>query len=95
MCNWTMAGLLTGPGSGLLIPEGTMAWIQSRLRTTQLRAQFRIHTGFPIEPAGKDPGRSTIISTQRYKKKLRLPVLKRIPGEIAVIITLVPGHFIT
>ena len=42
-----------------------MALIQSRLRTSQLRAQFRIHTGFPIEPAGKDPGPGTIIWVQR------------------------------
>ena len=61
MCNWTMAGLLTGPGSGLLIPGGDNGIDSEPFRTTQLRAQFRIRTGFPIEPAGKDPGRSTII----------------------------------
>ena len=66
MCNWTMAGLLTGPGSGLLIPrEGNNGRDSEPFRTTQLRAQFRIHTGFPIEPAGKDPGPGTIISVQR------------------------------
>ena len=37
-------------------------------RTTQLRAQFRIRTGFPIEPAGKDPGRGTIIWYKDKKK---------------------------
>ena len=52
-----MAGLLTGPCSGLL-EESVIAGVTGNLfngidseplRTTQLRAQFRIPTGFPIE----------------------------------------------
>ena len=54
-----MAGLLTGPGPGLL-EESVMAGMTGNLFngidsepfwTTQLRAQFRIPTGFPIELA--------------------------------------------
>ena len=71
-----MAGLLTGPGSGLL-EESVMAGLTGNLfngndsepfRTSQLRAQFRIRTGFPFEPAGKDPGQGTIIWNKDKKK---------------------------
>ena len=64
-----MAGLLTGPGSGLL-EESVIAGVTGNLfngidseplRTTQLRAQFRSPTGLPIELAGKTHGRSTIL----------------------------------
>ncbi len=71
-----MAGLLTGPGSGLL-EESVIAGVTGNLFngidseplwTTQLRAQFRIPTGFPIELAGKTPGRSTILWCKDTKK---------------------------
>ena len=71
-----MAGLLTGPGPGLL-EESVIAGVTGNLfngidseplRTTQLRAQFRIPTGFPIELAGKTPGRSTILWCKDTKK---------------------------
>lgn len=67
--NLTVAGLLTSPGSGLLkaknfngIRFGTF------YRGTQLRAQSRIHTGFPIESAGNAPGRDTTIHCENTKK---------------------------
>jgi hypothetical protein len=40
------AGLLTDPGSGLL--DFSMAWFGAVGWTSQLRAQFRICTGFPV-----------------------------------------------
>ena len=36
---------------------------------TQLRAQSRIRTGFPIEPAGKIPGMGTIVRCKNTKKR--------------------------
>lgn len=38
-----------------------MALDSEPLRVTQLRAQSRILTGFPIKPSGKIPGQGTII----------------------------------
>jgi hypothetical protein len=63
------------------------------LRTTQLRAQFRIHTGFPIEPAGKIPGCGTILRC-KDKKNPGLPGFERMLGEIAVVIPSVIRHFL-
>ena len=73
-----MAGLLTGPGPGLL-EESVIAGVTGNLfngidsepfRTTQLRAQFRIPTGFPIELAGKDSRSQHHPLVQRYGKFL-------------------------
>lgn len=50
-----MAGLLTSPGTGLL--EATeLQWLSDSvpLWITQLRAQFRPLTGFPIKPAWRN-----------------------------------------
>ena len=78
MCNLTMAGLLTGPSPGLLEESvitgqagNLFNGIDSEpLRTTQLRAQSRIRTGFPIEPAGMIPGTGTIVRRKITKKRL-------------------------
>ena len=72
-----MAGLLTGPGSGLLedsVTAGSAGRLfngidSEPLRMTQLRAQSRIRTGFPIEPAGKIPGMGTIVRCKNTKKR--------------------------
>lgn len=65
MLNLTVAGLLTSPSPGLLEADASMATDSGLLRMTQLRAQFRNRTGFPIKLAGETPGRSTTIQVQR------------------------------
>ena len=72
-----MAGLLTGPGPGLLggsVIAGLTGNLSNGIdsepfRTSQLRAQSRTCTGFPIEPAGKIPGPGTIVRCKSTKKR--------------------------
>ena len=71
-----MAGLLTGPGPGLL-EESVMAGVTGNLFngidsepfwTTQLRAQFRTFTGFPFE-APPARGVHTFVRRKDTKKR--------------------------
>ena len=70
MLDLTTAGLLTSPGPGLLKGPWDPQWhlIQSRLRITQLRAQSRFRTGFPIKPAGENPGAGAVVWRKDTKK---------------------------
>ena len=74
MHNLIMAGLLTSPGlkpsQRALQRASPMANRQRPLRMTQLRAQSRIHTVFPIKLAGRKspPGTEHHNLTQMYEK---------------------------